>query len=511
MKPSLRSLTVATALATTAVSSPVNDEIASPGAVKFDFHGLMHVARTRSEKLASDFSTSVGEIFDDIFDGPDDKVKAASRAGSDFLQDNTSVGPEVSAVPSAAPANIVNSNVSLTTGYNFYLTNITVGSPPQDIEVGLDTGSPYLWVFGPETSYNNAPRFFPNQSTTFHSSNQSFTGLYGAGGVFGTWGQDNIGIKGAEVNQFPFGVINQYDLASGVPGLLGVGPNSNLTNETYANLPEALYRQGVTKSPAFSVFLDSGSSDGSVIFGGVDKAKFQEPVYVYDIAKTGSEPTYYYQLALSSLALNNGSSYDVFGPAVLDTGSPFSQLPPGFVNQVGQGLGFTYYDKYQCWYKAANYTGPIPDESITMTFGQFNVEIPIEDLIIPGEYMWAQDGPAGAENVQALGLMGTRSYLIGDHLFKHAYVTFNSLAGKIYLAQAVPSSSSDIVDLVGSDFPGAVAGVNNGSSTDPYQSFTYTTLTPIATPTASTGNSNSIITNSISTMVTSAPLFYSAT
>ncbi|KAA8909703.1 hypothetical protein TRICI_004412 [Trichomonascus ciferrii] len=361
----------------------------------------------------------------------------------------------------------VETNVSLTTSYNFYVTNISIGTPGQDLEVGFDTGSPYLWVYGPNDTFEDAKQFYPEKSDSFEPIDKNFTIQYGAGMFQGKWGSDDVHVGDYVAEDFPFGVIEQFHTTAGVPGLIGIGPGPNLTNETYSNVPEAFYQNNVTESPIFSVYLDANSDNGGVIFGGHDPTKYEKPIYQYEIVSNSQTmPTYYYQVRLDSLALN-GEDYKVSNVVVLDTGSPFCQLPPGFVEKLGKKLGFKQYEKYQAWY-AEKDVKVDPSIKVSFNIGKLSVDVPAKDLLVPGEHLWVDDGP---KDKTALAIMGARSYVLGDVFFKHVYAGFDSLNRKIYLAKATNNFKRDkVTEIKGTEFPGAVDGAEGDE--------TETTLTP---------------------------------
>ncbi|CAN6656652.1 hypothetical protein TRVA0_029S00672 [Trichomonascus vanleenenianus] len=429
--------------------------------VKFDLRSK----NLPQNRLADYISNPFGELVEAL-------------TGEDDSDDTVSKG-------SLRQYNVAENNLTLTPSYNFYITNISVGTPEQQVEVGFDTGSPYLWVFGPNGSFGDAPQFYPDKSSTFeYQGNRNFSVLYGAGLIAGKWGQDDIHIGEDSLEDFPFGVIDEFSISAGVPGLIGIGPGPNLTDETYSNVPEAFYESGVTKSPIFSVYLDAASQEGGVIFGGYDPTKYVEPVYEYDIVSVSQmQPTYYYQLRVDAVKLD-GSNYTVSNVAVLDTGSPFCQLPPNFVQEVGQKLGFKSYAKYQAWYQPSGVT---LDETVTVSFvlGHLTVDIPVKDLMVPGKYLWVNDGPPEAdEDVMALGLMGAPSYVLGDVFFKHVYAAFDSKNGKIYLAKSSEDfTQDDVQEFTSSTFPGAVQGAV------PLAGPTHLTTRPAAAPSATTAPS----------------------
>lgn len=78
-----------------------------------------------------------------------------------------------------------------TDGYAYnWLTSITVGTPPQAVRVGIDTGSGDFWVYGPTTTSRtvipNLPFYDPAKSSTFKNATEGITTwqvLYGDGSL----------------------------------------------------------------------------------------------------------------------------------------------------------------------------------------------------------------------------------------------------------------------------------------------------------------------------------------
>lgn len=402
----------------------------------------------------------------------------------------------------------VDDSLNLTTSYNFYLTNITVGTPGQDLQVGLDTGSPYMWVFGPQAKYGNATQFYPNDSSTFEWLDINFTAGYGAGGVFGEWGEDDVSLGGYTMNEFQFAVVDDFSLSAGVPGLLGIGPGAQLDNVSYSNLQEALFESGLTNSPAFSIYLDRTSTGGGVIFGGIDTGRFIPPLYRYDLptVEMGSISNFYYEVFLDSATIS-GQTETISSYAVLDTGSPFSQLPPYIVDKVGEAAGMTPYDKYRTFYIPKGQVCNNTNTVVTLNIGYLSIDISISDLLVPGEYLWMDDGPQG---VQALAMIGSNSVILGDAFFRNAYTVMDSLNRKVYLAKTPPQVIASLVlDIYNGTLPGSVPGFNDSEETGPYSGITYSTLTSLASLTIDPTSmfyheavSTLLDTSSVSTLVT---------
>ncbi|CAO3597543.1 unnamed protein product [Absidia cylindrospora] len=178
-----------------------------------------------------------------------------------------------------------------------YLISISVGTPPQDFRVALDTGSSDLWIPSIDCSEQSCPhdRFNPKNSSTFQETNQSFKITYGIGHVEGIYGKDTVRVAGVQIENQQFGLANnskdiimatksQTGDSSTDPtdvtanGILGLGFPS-LTNsangggDSYNPFVFSLVEKGLIKEPIFSVMMGSISDKGwagEIVFGGID-------------------------------------------------------------------------------------------------------------------------------------------------------------------------------------------------------------------------------------------------
>lgn len=193
------------------------------------------------------------------------------------------------------------------------VVNITIGG--QTTTVILDTGSFELWV-NPSCSsaatgstYDSklceaAGQYHPSASNTSITLDENFSAQYGKGSANGTYYSDTIDIGGISINGQHFAVANDSE---GIPlGILGIGPDpyggynmsepavgKNLDTymaNPYSLLLTSMVSQGLINSRAFS--LDMASLDnptGSLIFGGVDKGRFQGTLQTFPLlAEHGS-------------------------------------------------------------------------------------------------------------------------------------------------------------------------------------------------------------------------------
>ncbi|KAI8342998.1 aspartic peptidase domain-containing protein [Chlamydoabsidia padenii] len=175
-----------------------------------------------------------------------------------------------------------------------YLITISVGTPPQDFKVALDTGSSELWIPSVDCSEQSCPhdRFDPQNSSTFQSTDQPFSITYGIGHVKGVYGKDTVRVAGVQIQGQQFGLAtNSSDIimvtnkkSPDVPtvnGILGLGFPS-LTNH-YNPFVFSLVEQGHLDQPVFSIQMGAMTDQGwagEIVLGGVDEEYQDDLLYV---------------------------------------------------------------------------------------------------------------------------------------------------------------------------------------------------------------------------------------
>lgn len=148
--------------------------------------------------------------------------------------------------------------------------SVSIGTPPQDVSVALDTGSSETWVnpecstSGPANSVNlcnSLPVYDSSKSSTAVDKLASNVLNYGKGSASIEYFSDNFLVGGATVTGQIFGVAAS---SSEIPtGLMGVGPGIELIG--YPIIIDSLATEGITNSRAFSLDLRSvDSPDGNV-------------------------------------------------------------------------------------------------------------------------------------------------------------------------------------------------------------------------------------------------------
>lgn len=139
---------------------------------------------------------------------------------------------------------------------------------------------------------------------------------------------DTLQLDNFTVKNFEFGIAT----SSNSFATFGIGPKAR-EGPNHDNLPYALAKAGYIKSAAYSLWLnDRHASNGSILFGGVDTAKYKGELETLPIVSESGSYTGL-QVALSGLNISDGkgSSQDLGlaepAAAALDCSSQYAFLP----------------------------------------------------------------------------------------------------------------------------------------------------------------------------------------
>ncbi|KAI9266905.1 aspartic peptidase domain-containing protein [Phascolomyces articulosus] len=169
-----------------------------------------------------------------------------------------------------------------------YLMNLSIGTPPQQFTLLLDTGSSTTWV--PVESCGilcgSPPHTLSTKtSSTFELMNMQFNIRYGEGFSQGYYAKDTFTFEGnISVANTAFAVSNFNDgelTANGADGIIGIGPDAlskynNPDNVVVPTIVSSMQQAGVIRDNMFSVYFKAlddaergnGRVNGNIIFGG---------------------------------------------------------------------------------------------------------------------------------------------------------------------------------------------------------------------------------------------------
>ncbi|KAJ8058856.1 hypothetical protein OCU04_011839 [Sclerotinia nivalis] len=172
-----------------------------------------------------------------------------------------------------------------------YVISVKVGTPPQDIDLIVDTGSSDTWLIAntansctgsgleglnkTETLPCITP-YNPNISSSIkpNITTDTFVIEYLDGSKSqGSYIADTFTLGNATVKSLQMGLASTTDIRTGT---LGLGYSVNVAaNTIYPNIMDELVSQKLISTRAYSLYLDSAdSATGSILFGAVDTSKF---------------------------------------------------------------------------------------------------------------------------------------------------------------------------------------------------------------------------------------------
>ena len=341
-----------------------------------------------------------------------------------------------------------------------YSANLTLGTPPQELRVRIDTGCSDLWVNTISSRLcrlrvdpcSDSGTYQANSSSTYNFVSDDFNVTYVDGtAALGDYVKDTLNIGGESLKDFQFGV----GYRSGSPsGILGIGytqneaQTNNLGQRPYANLPQAMVDANLIKSNAYSLWLDDlQSSTGSILFGGVDTDKYIGSLQTLPVTKVqGGYSELIISLSRMSISQNgNNQSFtsDLPSAAILDSGSTISYLPDDLTTDLYRALNVQYSQREGSGFCSCD----LASENITVdfTFSSPSVSVPINELVInPDQDLSQEDlslkkrqSNSGNQDLCLFGISpsGGNMALLGDTFLRSAYVVYDLANNEISLAQ----------------------------------------------------------------------------
>ncbi|KAI2368210.1 hypothetical protein LOY89_005450 [Ophidiomyces ophidiicola] len=392
-----------------------------------------------------------------------------------------------------------------------YFCNLTLGTPPQKLQMHIDTGSSDLWVNTPSSKICQDRRnlcqaggtYDPKKSSTHKRINSNFNITYADGSsAVADYVSDKINVGGISLEDFQFAVGYQSTSREGV---LGIGYPTNEVQAVrnreapYANLPKALVDGGLIKSNAYSIWLnDLDSNTGEILFGGVNKAKFEGSLKTLPVIR--NRGTYKdLAVALTGLAVNSGSgtqqlpSANFPFSAVLDTGSSLTYLPDAIVSDIFDAVSAQWDPESGAAYVPCSLAGS--KSKFVFSFSEPKISVDMDEMVINpgpgsnGEALKFDDGTLAC--IFGIAPSQHAISILGDTFIRSAYVVYDLDNDEISLAQTRFNTSSNDILEIGTgkgSVPDATAASGAVSSAPRTATATVqTTLTPIATSGSNAG------------------------
>uniref|UniRef100_A0A8C6X357 Peptidase A1 domain-containing protein n=1 Tax=Naja naja TaxID=35670 RepID=A0A8C6X357_NAJNA len=238
---------------------------------------------------------------------------------------------------------------------SFYFGKITIGTPPQDFLVALDTGSGVLWV--PSTycrskACGNHNVFDPKRSSTYYSNNeQTYSLTYGSGTLSIMLGYDTVQIQNIVVKNQQFGLSVEEPTNpfyySNFDGILGL---TNPTPNTEESLLYQMMSQNQISEPIFSFYFSRQPTvqyGGELILGGIDPQMYTGEITWAPMTDQG-----YWQIGIEEFAIGNtATGWCSEGcQGIVDTGTFLLTIPQQYITDFLQSVNAANYgsDRVDC-------------------------------------------------------------------------------------------------------------------------------------------------------------------
>jgi saccharopepsin len=224
---------------------------------------------------------------------------------------------------------LTNELLTLTGTLDF--SDISIGTPPQEFKVVLDTGSSNLWV--PSSECNSIAcylhsKYDHSSSSTYKKNGSSFEIRYGSGELSGFVSQDTFQIGDLKAKNQDFAeATSEPGLAFAFgrfDGIMGLGYNTISVNGIVPPFYNML-DQGLLDEPVFSFYLsdtNDESSESEAMFGGVNTDH-----YTGKLTKIPLRRKAYWEVNLDAITFGDDTAEMDDTGVILDTGTSLIALP----------------------------------------------------------------------------------------------------------------------------------------------------------------------------------------
>ena len=368
-----------------------------------------------------------------------------------------------------------------------YYANVSVGTPGQPIQMQVDTGSSDVWMsdstaaFCRQNTYNcQGGTFTPSRSSTYNQLATIFNITYVDGtGSTGRYFTDNIGVGGITLNGLEMGLATNTTVGTGIMGL-GYALNEAVCNvagpcPTYPTIVEQMVSQKKINTRAYSLWLDDlQAQTGSILFGGVDTAKYHAPLISLPIERdqySGLFTSFSVAFTGFTITKNGGTPTGGFTAAgynqqaILDSGTSLTLLPNALFAQIQRQVAAQYNSQVGVYLAdcAVGATNATFDFAFGGTGGPV-IHVPINEFFIPlvdnnGRQATFSNGKAACEF--GIEPADNAPILFGDTFLRSAYVVYDLDNNIVSLANTnFNATGSNVQEIVS-----GTAGVPGVSST----------------------------------------------
>jgi Eukaryotic aspartyl protease len=339
--------------------------------------------------------------------------------------------------------------------------NVTVGTPPQKVQLLLDTGTSDTW-FNAQSSDECTETTLCDPYGSY-SANSSSTYSYIPGGfnstqaglftILGDYASDTLTVGNNSFQSLQIGIAYNSTVTTGSLGIgypTGESQVAYYGGQVYKNLPLQMVAEGLINSNAYSLWLnDVNASTGTILFGGVDTAKYHPPLMTFPLQQIGGSVS---QLPITLTDVSFGSTTIEKNMALalgLVSGDTLTYLPNSLAQAIFQEVG-AFFDKTsgQAFLPCSSATNP---GTLNFTFSSVTIAIPMRELVL-NEFSTGPPVVIGGQNVPAclFGIapnLGTPMQL-GASFMRSVYLVFDMDNNEVSIAPTnFDSTDSNVVEI----------------------------------------------------------------
>jgi hypothetical protein len=299
-----------------------------------------------------------------------------------------------------------------------------------------------------------AGTYTANSSSTYSFIASNFNISYVDGsGASGDYVSDTFTIGSATLPSLQFGI--GYSSSSS-EGILGIGYTINEVQvgragkSAYNNLPAQMVSDGLIQSNAYSLWLnDLDASTGSILFGGVDTAKYTGSLQTLPIQK---EQGVFAEFLITLTAISLGSTVIATNQAqavLLDTGSSLTYLPDAMTEAIFEQVSAQYDSSQGAAYVPCSLASN--SSTLDFTFSSPTISVTMDELVIPvtstsGRQLTFSDGTPAC--LFGIAPAGDSTAVLGDTFIRSAYVVYDLANNEISIAQTnFNTTESSVVEI----------------------------------------------------------------
>ncbi|XP_042321058.1 pepsin B-like [Sceloporus undulatus] len=315
---------------------------------------------------------------------------------------------------------------------SYYFGEISIGTPPQNFLVVMDSGSSNLWVpsvYCNTAACGNHNRFNPSASSTYSNSGQTYTLYYGAGDLTVLLGYDTVQVQNIVVTNQEFGLSEDEPATpfyyASFDGIMGMAYPSLAVGGT-ATVMQQMLNQGQLSEPIFSFYFSRQPTvqyGGELILGGVDTQLFSGEISWAPVTRE-----VYWQIGIEEFAIGDeATGWCSEGcQAIVDTGTCQLTIPQQYFDTFLQAVGAEEYDGellVNC-----NDVQNMP----TITFVINGSQFPLP----PSAYVTSKDGycTVVVEPTYLPSQSGEPLWILGDVFLKEYYSVFDMANNRVGFA-----------------------------------------------------------------------------